>query len=93
MSADRYNFNKSFSHIKKKYIGTGDSDISKFDWAVEQHRDTISTYLGHSDMLLYFSSAQNESIGRTKYDLLEVIEKEKESRGFFFTIFNYIFNE
>ena len=72
MSADRFNFNKSWEHIQNKYVNTGHSDMSKFEWAVNQHRDTIASYLGHADQLAYFAVAKNESIGRVKYELLEV---------------------
>ncbi|RYH12637.1 hypothetical protein EON65_37705 [archaeon] len=72
MACDRYNFNKSFEHIQNKHVGTGHSDITKFEWAVNQHRDSIASFVGHADMLSYFSLAQNESIGRVRYQLLEV---------------------
>lgn len=72
MSADRYNYNKSWEHIQNKYVGTGHADITKFEWAVNQHRDTIASYIGHPDMMMYFSVAQNDSIGRTRFQLLEV---------------------
>ncbi len=73
MSADRYNFGKSFDTIQSKHIGTGHSDMTKFEWAVNQHRDTIASHIGHYDMLSYFAVAQNDSIGRLKYQLYEVI--------------------
>lgn len=72
MSADRYNFTKSFEHIQAKYVGTGHSDMTKFEWAVNQHRDTYASYIGHYDMLSYFAVAQNDSIGRVRYAMLEV---------------------
>lgn len=72
MAADRFNFNKSWEHIQNKHVGTGHSDISKFEWAVNQHRDTIASYIGHYDTISYFSVAQNESNGRVRYQLLEV---------------------
>ena len=75
MACDRYNFNKSFEHVQNKHVGTGHSDITKFEWAVNQHRDSISSFVGHADMLAYFSLAQNESIGRVRYQLLEVVTR------------------
>lgn len=41
--------------------------------ASNQHRDTLSSHLAHYDMLSYFAVAQNESVGRVRYQLLEVI--------------------
>lgn len=72
MAADRYSFNKSFEHIQNKFVGTGHSDITKFEWATNQHRDTLASHIGHSDMLAYFAVAQNDSIGRVRYGMLEV---------------------
>eukprot|EP01039_Chlorochromonas_danica_P001380 gene1377-1501_t len=71
MAADRYNFSKSWEHIQNKYVGTGHSDMTKFEWAQNQHRDTITSHVGHYDMLSYFAVAQNDAIGRVRYQLLE----------------------
>jgi splicing factor 3B subunit 5 len=45
--------------------------MTKFEFAVNMHRDTIASNVGHSDILSFFSVAQNESIGRTRHTLLE----------------------
>mmetsp|Transcript_3887 Transcript_3887/g.5688 ORF Transcript_3887/g.5688 Transcript_3887/m.5688 type:complete len:101 (-) Transcript_3887:17-319(-) len=72
---DRSNVNQSFSknweHLQVKNVGTGHPDISKYDWAVNHHRDSIASHIGHSDMLAFFSVAENESIGRMKFNLIE----------------------
>lgn len=46
--------------------------MSKFEWNVNQHRDTYASYVGHYDMLSYFAVAQNDSVGRVRYQMLEV---------------------
>ena len=56
---------------KSKFVGTGHSDTTKFEWASNQHRDSIASHIGHHDMLSYFAIAQNDAIGRVRYDLLE----------------------
>ncbi len=71
MAADRFSINKSFEHIQSKWVGTGHSDMSKFEWATNQHRDSCASHIGHSDMMAYFAVAQNDSIGRIRYQLLE----------------------
>lgn len=71
MAADRYSINKSWEHIQSKFVGTGHSDMTKFEWAVNQHRDTLASHIGHHDMLSYFAVAQNDSVGRVRYQLLE----------------------
>lgn len=42
------------------------------EWLTNQHRDTYATHLGHHDQLAYFAVAQNDAVGRVKYQLLEV---------------------
>merc|ERR1711988_586086 len=71
MSADRYNFHQKWEHLQQRHVGTGNPNITKFEWAVNQHRDTIATHVGHHDQLFYFATAQNESVQRIKYQMLE----------------------
>lgn len=33
MAADRFSFNKSWEQVQTKFVGTGHSDTSKFEWA------------------------------------------------------------
>ena len=41
------------------------------EWVTNQHRDTYASHVAHYDQLSYFAVAQNESIGRVKYEFLE----------------------
>lgn len=50
---------------------TGHADITKFEWLLNMHRDSYASYIGHHNMLSYFSVAQNESIGRVKYEFMQ----------------------
>lgn len=43
------------------------------EWATNQHRDSIASHIGHSDLLSYFAVAENNAVGRVRYQLLEVI--------------------
>jgi len=45
--------------------------MTKFEWASNQHRDTLASNIGHPDMLRFISVAQSESVGRVRYQLLE----------------------
>ena len=54
---DRYNIRSQLEHLRSKYMGTGHADTSKFDWAVNQHRDTYASYMGHFDLTNYLSLA------------------------------------
>ena len=70
-SADRYNYHQKWKQLQHRHAGTGNPNMTKFEWAVNQHRDTIATHIGHHDQLLYFATAQNESVQRVKYQMLE----------------------
>lgn len=41
------------------------------EWALNQHRDTFASIIGHHPMLHYVSVVENESIGRVRYSLIE----------------------
>ncbi|ORX83786.1 splicing factor 3B subunit 5/RDS3 complex subunit 10 [Anaeromyces robustus] len=68
---DRLNLNSQLEHLQSKYVGTGHADTNKFEWLQNQHRDSYASYLGHYGLLTYFSVAENESIGRMKFNYLE----------------------
>lgn len=59
---------------------------TQFEWASNQHRDSIASHIGHHNILQYFAVAQasrgprqsailgvvqGDSIGRVRYQLLE----------------------
>ncbi|EWM28223.1 hypothetical protein NSK_001628 [Nannochloropsis salina CCMP1776] len=71
MAADRFNINRSWEHLQNKYVGTGHPDLTKHEWLTNQHRDTYATHLGHHDQLAYIAVAQNDAVGRVRYQLLE----------------------
>lgn len=68
---DRYNIHSQLEHLQSKYIGTGHADTTKFEWLVNQFRDTYASFIGHPDMLAFFAIAENESIGRIKFNTME----------------------
>ncbi|CAB0009191.1 unnamed protein product [Nesidiocoris tenuis] len=68
---DRYNINSQLEHLQSKYVGTGHADTSKYEWLVNQHRDSYSSYLGHFDMLNFFAIAENEAKARVRFNLME----------------------
>ncbi|KAF9111401.1 Casein kinase I isoform delta [Mortierella sp. AM989] len=69
---DRSNLNSQLEHLQSKYVGTGHADTSKYEWGVNQARDTYASYIGHYPMLSYFAVAENESIARVKFNIAEV---------------------
>ncbi|KAF5301138.1 hypothetical protein FQR65_LT08968 [Abscondita terminalis] len=68
---DRYNIHSQLEHLQSKYIGTGHADTTKYEWLVNQHRDSCSSYLGHPDLLNYFAVAENEAKARVRFNLME----------------------
>lgn len=68
---DRLNINAQLEHLQAKYVGTGHADTHRFEWAVNMHRDSYASYIGHHPVLAYFAVAENESIGRVKYNFLQ----------------------
>jgi len=42
------------------------------EWMVNQHRDSFASFIGHHDMVSYFSLVENESKARTKFNLMQV---------------------
>ncbi|XP_035679326.1 splicing factor 3B subunit 5 [Branchiostoma floridae] len=69
--ADRYNIHSQLEHLQSKYVGTGHSDTTKWEWLTNQHRDSNACYMGHFDMLNYFAIAENETKARVKFNLME----------------------
>ena len=49
------------------------------EWLTNQHRDTYASFIGHSSLLAYFAIAENESIGRMKYNFLQVHHQSQYS--------------
>ncbi|KAF0472900.1 splicing factor 3B subunit 5/RDS3 complex subunit 10 [Gigaspora rosea] len=68
---DRFNLNSQLEHLQSKYVGTGHADTNKFEWLVNQHRDSYASYIGHHALISYFSVAQNECIARVKFEFIE----------------------
>ncbi|KAK4856701.1 hypothetical protein QYF36_020222 [Acer negundo] len=70
-ASDRFNINSQLEHLQAKYVGTGHADLNRFEWAVNIQRDSFASYIGHYPMLAYFAIAENESIGRERYNFMQ----------------------
>lgn len=55
------------------------------EWAVNIQRDSYASYVGHYPILAYFAIAENESIGRERYNFMQV------DMFFFLFSFSYFF--
>ncbi|KAH3743965.1 splicing factor 3B subunit 5 [Pelomyxa schiedti] len=69
--ATRDSLQSQLEHLQTKYVGTGHADTTKYEWAVNQHRDSYASFIGHYHLLSYFSIAENAPVGRVRYRLLE----------------------
>ncbi|EPZ36197.1 Splicing factor 3B subunit 5/RDS3 complex subunit 10 domain-containing protein [Rozella allomycis CSF55] len=47
------------------------SRILNSEWLNTQHRDSLASFVSHQNLLRYFSIAENESIERTRLNLLD----------------------
>lgn len=74
-TSDRFNIQSQTEHMQMKYTGTGHADTTKFEWLVNQHRDSYTSYLGHPSLHHYFAIAQNQSLGRVRYQMLQKMAK------------------
>lgn len=70
-STAREALNQNLERLQAKYAGTGHADISRHEWAVQQHRDTTAVYVADPSMMQLFSVVENVSLGRYRYELLE----------------------
>ncbi|KAJ1939778.1 hypothetical protein EC988_007220, partial [Linderina pennispora] len=62
---DKFGMNSQTEHWHAKYVGTGNPDISKHEWFVNQHRDTLAYYASDNSLAAFISIAEGESIART----------------------------
>jgi len=67
---DRYNIHSQLEHLQSKYIGTGHADTTRYEWLVNQHRDSLASYQGHHDLLNYIAISENESKARVTFNLM-----------------------
>ncbi|XP_015648517.2 uncharacterized protein At4g14342 [Oryza sativa Japonica Group] len=74
-ASDRFNINSQLEHLQAKYVGTGHADLNRFEWALNIQRDSYASYIGHYPVLAYFAIAENESIGRERYNFMQVCLK------------------
>ncbi|KAI9205103.1 splicing factor 3B subunit 5/RDS3 complex subunit 10 [Polychytrium aggregatum] len=66
-----YNINAQLEHLQSKQVGTGHADTTRYEWLTNQHRDSYAAYIGHNSLIAYISVAENESIGRARFNMLE----------------------
>jgi splicing factor 3B subunit 5 len=56
-------------HQQAKHVGTGHADTTRFEWAVNMHRDTAASLVGHHYLTAYLAVAENEAPARVAFEL------------------------
>ena len=57
-------------HAQARHTGSGNADTERIEWLAEQRRDTTASFLLHAPRTMYIATVRNESLARTRYDLL-----------------------
>lgn len=68
---DRLNINAQLEHLQAKYVDTGHADTNRFEWNLNIKRDTYASLIGHHSLTAYHAIAENEAIGRMRYEFLQ----------------------
>lgn len=51
---------------------TPHTDPLRRDWLTHQHRDTLSSIVGHPTLTSYLAIADGEAMGRVRFEMTEV---------------------
>ncbi|KAI9454828.1 splicing factor 3B subunit 5 [Russula earlei] len=61
----RYTANTQLEHLHARYTGTGN------EWLTHQHRDTLSSIVGHPSLTSYLAIADGEATGRIRFEMTQ----------------------
>ncbi len=56
---------------------------------INQHRDSLASYLGHAPLLHHFALVENESLGRIRHELMQVRFFSRAFHLFFFYPYSF----
>ena len=45
--SERENLTNNFEVLQNKYVGTGHSDMTRWEWGTNIQRDTLASHIGH----------------------------------------------
>ncbi|WBW72365.1 splicing factor 3B [Schizosaccharomyces osmophilus] len=69
--ADRLRSQAKLEQLQARFVGVGHSSTTKYEWMVNQHRDALSSIVGHPPLLAYMSTALGESRTQVRQQMLE----------------------
>lgn len=58
--ADKLRTMQNLEAMQARYVGTGHSDTTKYDWVSNIVRDSYASYIGHPPLLSYMSVGMGE---------------------------------
>ncbi|CAI4226412.1 unnamed protein product [Auanema sp. JU1783] len=67
---ERFHVLAQLEHLQSKFTGCGHADFNRYEWLTNQHRDTRASHLSHPGMCSFVSIIENESIARTRFNLI-----------------------
>ncbi|VDN60775.1 unnamed protein product [Dracunculus medinensis] len=77
---ERFHVLSQLDHLQSKYTGTGHADTTRWEWLVNQHRDTYASIIGsrfsspfsnsHPDHLTLVAICENESRAKVRFNLI-----------------------
>uniref|UniRef100_A0AC35TIV6 Splicing factor 3B subunit 5 n=1 Tax=Rhabditophanes sp. KR3021 TaxID=114890 RepID=A0AC35TIV6_9BILA len=68
---ERFHVLAQLEHLHLKFVGTLNSDSTKWECMTSQHRDTLASIIGHQDHLTFVSIAQNKTKARVRFELMQ----------------------
>lgn len=73
----KINFFAGHADLSKLFVFTSSCYCFSFtppysEWLTHQHRDTLSSIVGHPSLLSYLAIADGEATGRIKFEMTEV---------------------
>lgn len=63
------------------------------DWVVNQNRDSLASYIGHAPLTAFFAVAENESMGRIRYNLMQVGVRHFSLPMELYVFYNFVLDE
>lgn len=69
--ADKLRSQTELEQLQARFVGTAHSDLSKYEWLTNTHRDTNASIIGHPALLQYHSIAHGKSKAEVRTELIE----------------------
>lgn len=85
---DSQGYQIQLENIQQKYVGTGNSETTKWEWASQIQRDTLNSHVQSPSRLNYFALCENLPLKEIQMRMMErmvlPLEKRVEEREIIF---------